>query len=47
MFNILKRMIKSGKYTDDYINERIEVFYLVAKISKEEYLELIKMLENK
>ena len=44
MFNIIKVMIISKKYTFEYIDERIEVFYLVNKLSKEEYLELKKMI---
>ena len=47
MYNILKRMINSGKYTFEYIDERIEVFYLVNKLSKEEYLELKNMIGSK
>ena len=46
MFNILKRMIQSSKYTLEYLEERIETFYLVDRITKDEYLELKEMLKN-
>lgn len=46
MFNILKRMIQSNKYTAEYLEERIETFYLVDRISKEEYLELKELLKS-
>ena len=46
MFNNLKRMIESGKYTNEYIEERMEVFYLVDKLTKEEYLELKGMISK-
>lgn len=46
MFNILKRMIESNKYTNEYLEERIETFYLVDRISKEEYLELKELLKS-
>ena len=46
MFNTLKRMINSGNYTSEYIDERIEVFYLVNKLTKEEYLELKALLNS-
>ena len=46
MFNILKRMIQSNKYTAEYLEERIETFYLVGRISKEEYLELKELLKS-
>lgn len=46
MFNTLKRMIASGKYTTEYIDERIEIFYLVNKLTKEEYLELKALLNS-
>lgn len=46
MFNTLKRMIESNKYTVEYLEERIETFYLVDRITKEEYLELKELLKN-
>ena len=46
MFNTLKRMIESNKYTVEYLEERIETFYLVDRINKEEYLELKELLKN-
>lgn len=46
MVSTLKRMIASGKYTTEYIDERIEVFYLVNKLTKEEYLELKALLNS-
>ena len=46
MFNTLKRMINSGNYTSEYIDERREVFYLVGKLTKEEYLELKNMINK-
>ena len=47
MFNTIKRMINSNKYTVEYLEERIETFYLVDRITKDEYLELKEMLKNK
>lgn len=44
MFNILKRMINSNKYSNEYLEERIEAFYLVGRISTEEYNNLYKIL---
>ena len=46
MFNTLKRMIESNKYTVEYLEERIETFYLVYRINKEEYLELKELLKS-
>ena len=46
MFNTLKRMIQSNKYTAEYLEERIETFYLVDRINKEEYLELKELLKK-
>lgn len=46
MLNTLKRMINSGKYSCEYLEERIEVFYLVGRITKDEYLELKELLKN-
>lgn len=46
MFNTLKRMIESNKYTVEYLEERIETFYLVDRINKEEYLELKELLKS-
>lgn len=46
MFNILKRMIESGKYSYEYIDERIGTFYLVEKLTKEEYLTLKEMINQ-
>ena len=49
MFDILKRMIlsKNKKYNFEYLNERIEAFYLVGRISTEEYKELNLLLNEK
>ena len=47
MFNTLKRMIESQKYAYEYIDERIEVFYLVGKLTKDEYLNLKSMINDK
>ena len=44
VFNILKRMINSNKYSNEYLEERIEAFYLVGRISTEEYNKLYKIL---
>lgn len=46
MFNTIKRMINSNKYTVEYLEERIETFYLVDRITKDEYLELKEILKN-
>jgi hypothetical protein len=46
MFEIIKRMIESKRYTNVYIEERIDIFYMVNKLSKEEYLELKRMIEK-
>lgn len=47
MFNTLKRMIQSNKYTLEYLEERIETLYLVGRITKEEYDELMSLMEAK
>ena len=46
MFKILKRMVGSQKYTTEYIKESIEVFYLVGKLTKEEYLEIKSLISE-
>ena len=46
MFNTLKRMIESNKYTVEYLEERIETLYLVGRVTTDEYLELKEMLKN-
>lgn len=47
MLNILKRMIPNEKYSYEYLEERIETFYLVGRISTEEYKELNLLLNEK
>lgn len=49
MFDVLKRMILSEnkKYNFEYLNERIETFYLVGRITTEEYKELTLLLNEK
>lgn len=46
MFNTLKRMIQSNKYIVTYLEERIETFYLVGRVSTDEYLELKELLKK-
>lgn len=46
MFNTLKRMIQSNKYTLEYLEERIETLYLVGRITTDEYLELKELLKK-
>lgn len=45
LFRILKRLIERNQ-TEDLV-EKIDVFYAVSKISKEEYDTLIGMLKDK
>ena len=49
MFDVLKRMILSEnkKYNFEYLSERIDAFYLVGRISTEEYKELNSLLNDK
>lgn len=44
LFNIIKRMIER-KNTEGLIT-KIDVFFAYGKLTKEEYTELIKMLNN-
>ena len=44
LFNIITRMIER-KNTNGLV-EKIDVFYLNNKLTKEEYTELIEMLKN-
>lgn len=46
MFKMLRKMIQSKKYSKEYIEERIDVFYMVNKLTKEEYLELKGLLKQ-
>ena len=46
MFKVLRKMIQSKKYSKEYIEERIDVFYMVNKLTKEEYLELKGLLKQ-
>lgn len=45
LYRTLKRMIEKGNI--EGIAEKIDVFYAANKLSKEEYDELIGMLNNK
>lgn len=47
MANILSRMIESKKYTYEYIKERIDTFYLVGDLTKEEFIELNSLNESR
>ncbi|UOW66853.1 hypothetical protein [Paraclostridium bifermentans] len=47
MANILKRMMESNKYTYEYIKERIDTFYLVGDLTKEEFIELNSLNESR
>ena len=46
MFNILKKMIQSGRYTKKFIEERVNAFYLTEKLTKKEYMELNDLLKE-
>ena len=46
MFKMLRKMIQSKKYSEEYVEERIDVFYMVNKLTKEEYLELKGLLKQ-
>ena len=46
MFKMLRKMIQSKKYNKEYIEERIDVIYMVNKLTKEEYLELKGLLKQ-
>ena len=47
MFMILKRMINSEKYTKEYLEERMNVLYLVNRLTSEEYESLVQLLDEK
>ena len=44
LFKVLKRQAEKG--TDETLGEKIDVFYAVGKISKEEYDELLTLLNK-
>ena len=44
MFRMLKRLIELGQI--EGLEEKIDVFFACGKLTEQEYLELLAMLEN-
>jgi hypothetical protein len=44
LYRVLKRLIETGSTAG--LAEKIDVFFAVGKLTEEEYLELLAMLEN-
>ena len=45
LYNIIKRMIE--RKNTDGLMEKIDVFYVVGRLTKREYTQLTEMLNNK
>ena len=48
MYNVLKRLIENKFFhTKEEILEKVDTFYLVNKLNKDEYVELINLINEK
>lgn len=44
IYHMLKRIIESGNYNKDDILNKIDTYYLVGRITDEQYLELLSLI---
>ena len=47
IYTLLKRMITTGNYETDDMQNKLDVFYAVNRITEEQYLELTNLINSK
>ena len=47
IYTILKRMITTGNYEKDDMQNKLDVFFAVNRITEEQYLELTNLINSK
>ena len=47
IYQLLKRMIITGNYEKDDIQNKLDVFFAVNRITEEQYLELTELINPK
>ena len=46
IYTLLKRMITTGNYEKEDMQNKLNIFYLVNQITEEQYLELTELINN-
>ena len=47
IYTLLKRMIVTGNYQKDDMQNKLDVFFAVNRITEEQYLELTNLINSK
>ena len=47
IYTLLKRMITTGNYEKEDMQNKLNIFYLVNQITEEQYLELTELINSK
>ena len=47
IYQLLKRMITTGNYEKDDMQNKLDVFFAVNRITEEQYLELTELINSK
>ena len=47
IYTLLKRMIVAGNYEKDDMQNKLDVFFAVNRITEEQYLELTELINSK
>ena len=47
IYQLLKRMIVTGNYEKDDMQNKLDVFFTVNRITEEQYLELTNLINSK
>ena len=47
IYQLLKRMIVTGNYEKDDMQNKLDVFFAVNRITEEQYLELTELINSK
>ena len=47
IYQLLKRMIVTGNYEKDDMQNKLDVFFAVNRITEEQYLELTNLINSK
>ena len=47
IYGLLKRMIVTGNYQKDDMQNKLDVFFAVNRITEEQYLELTELINSK
>ena len=47
IYTLLKRMITTGNYKKEDMQNKLDIFFAVNRITEEQYLELTKLINSK